>query len=154
MSMDETRTPVVLLVEDSPDDQEFVRRAFGAIEYRIELHTVANGEEALRYVRSAQTGSDDASWPDLILLDLNMPGMDGREVLARLKEQPETCTIPVVVFTSSQSEEDVVRAYQLGCNSFVKKPVGREELIRLVELLVRYWFRCAILPTDASIRMS
>jgi CheY-like chemotaxis protein len=121
----------VLLVEDDPGDTLIVREAFADNKVRNALTCVTDGVEAMRYLRREGEHAD-APRPDLILLDLNLPRKDGREVLAELKGDEDLRTIPVVVLTTSQAEEDVLRSYQLHANAYVTKPVDFERFIAVV----------------------
>jgi CheY-like chemotaxis protein len=138
----------VLLAEDDPGDQELTRRALEQDAIRVDLRIVGDGEEALDYLfrRGPYREAARAPRPDLILLDLNMPKMNGREVLEVLKQSPELCRIPVVVLTTSQQEADIVSTYDLGCNSYVQKPVDLEQFIDVVRKLGMYWFEVVTLP--------
>jgi CheY-like chemotaxis protein len=121
----------VLLVEDDPGDTLIVREAFADNKVRNALTCVTDGVEALRYLRREGEHAG-APRPDLILLDLNLPRKDGREVLAELKGDEDLCTIPVVVLTTSQAEEDVLRSYRLHANAYVTKPVDFDRFIAVV----------------------
>ncbi|HEX5102825.1 MAG TPA: response regulator [Pirellulaceae bacterium] len=143
---------VILLAEDDPGDQELTRRALQHDVLRADLRVVENGEEALDYLyrrgRFAEPGT--APRPDLILLDLNMPKLGGREVLAELKRDPSLCRIPVVVLTTSNQETDIVKSYDLGCNSYIQKPVDIEQFMDSVRKLENYWFEVVTLPPVAG----
>ncbi len=129
----------ILLAEDDPDDVEFVRRAFAKVWSDCRLHVVENGEMALEFLR--QNGEfADAPTPDLILLDLNMPRKNGYEVLLETKEDEALRHIPVVVLTTSSDRDSIMKAYQLHANSFITKPVSAEQLERIVQLVIEYWF--------------
>jgi len=150
MNNDGTRTAVILLVEDDPEDQELTRRAFQISKLRNRLLVVDDGEQALDYLyRRGQFGRPESSpRPDLILLDLNMPKLDGRAVLKRIKEDPELRRIPVVVLTTSSQEEDILRSYDLGVNSYITKPVQMEGFMKAIKDLERYWFSLVVLPSE------
>lgn len=139
---------VILLAEDDPGDQELTRRALEEDVLRVELRIVENGEEALDYLlqRGRYADVEAAPRPDLILLDLNMPRMGGREVLAHLKKHLVLCRIPVVVLTTSIQETDIVKSYDLGCNSYIQKPVEIDQFIDVVRKLGNYWFEVVTLP--------
>jgi CheY-like chemotaxis protein len=139
---------LILLAEDDPGDQELTRRALQGKVLRTDLRIVENGEELLDYLyrRGPYAAPNAAPRPDLILLDLNMPRMGGREVLARLKHDPALCRIPVIVLTTSSQETDIVRSYDLGCNSYIQKPVDIEQFIQVVQQLENYWFEVVTLP--------
>lgn len=142
------KTAVILLVEDDPDDQELTKRALRNSKLRNELHIVSDGEAALNYLyrRGEFVESRTSPRPDLILLDLNMPKVDGRTVLSQIKADPDLKVIPVVILTTSSSEEDVVRSYDLGVNSYVPKPVHMDGFIKAIQQLEHYWFELVILP--------
>jgi CheY-like chemotaxis protein len=139
---------VILMAEDDPGDQELTRRALQDDILRVDLRIVENGEEALDYLhrrgRFAVEGT--APRPDLFLLDLNMPRMGGREVLAHLKKDPDLCRIPVVVLTTSNQEIDIVKSYSLGCNSYIRKPVDLAQFAAIIRTLENYWFEVVTLP--------
>jgi len=142
------RPAIILLVEDNPDDQEMSRRVLARAKIRNDLHVVSDGIEALEYLR--REGPYEAPAisprPDLILLDLNMPRLDGKGFLTEQKADPAIRGIPVIVLTTSDHDEDVARSYDLGCSSYVRKPVGREEMARAIEAIETYWFKIVVLP--------
>ncbi len=139
----------ILLVEDDPDDVKFIKRAFAKVWVDYELHVASDGEQALAMLRRSD-GYEDEPKPDLILLDLNMPKMNGFEVLDSLKSDSELCQIPVVVLTTSNDREAMAKAYQLHANSFISKPVTSEELNRMVEMVAQYWFNTVGMDADAQ----
>jgi two-component system response regulator len=139
-------TPIdVLLVEDDPGDELMTREAFEDNKIRNNLHVVRDGEEALDFLyrRGAHT---DAVRPDLILLDLNLPKYDGREVLQTIKSDPELAHIPIVVLTTSAAEEDVLRSYKLHANAYVTKPVGLDEFMQAVRQIDEFFVTVVKLP--------
>lgn len=138
----------ILLVEDDPDDVVFVRRAFAKVWADCKLYVVNNGEAALQFLRH-EAGFGDAPTPDLILLDLNMPKKNGYDVLLDLKQDDRLKHIPVVVLTTSSDHDSVMKAYQLHANSFISKPVSAEQLNKIAELVIQYWFGAAGLQQDA-----
>ena len=142
------RNVVILLAEDDPGDQELTRRALENDAFATDLRIVADGEEVLEYLerRGRYEHAGTAPSPDLILLDLNMPKMNGREVLEVLRQNPATARIPVVVLTTSQQEADILRSYDLGCNSFIQKPVELDAFVETVRKLGDYWFDVVTLP--------
>jgi len=148
MSHGESRTAIILLVEDDPEDQKLTRRAFEISKLRNQLFVVDDGEQALDFLYHRGEFADPNSppRPDLILLDLNMPKLDGRAVLKRIKEDPDLRRIPVVILTTSSQEEDILRSYDLGVNSYITKPVQMEGFIRAIRDLERYWFNLVVLP--------
>jgi CheY-like chemotaxis protein len=134
----------ILLVEDNPDDVEITRRALEKGRVRNELTVARDGQEALDILFAAKNG--ERRCPGLILLDLNLPKVDGREVLEKIKADPKLKRIPVVVLTVVTREEDIVRSYDLGVNTFISKPVGFEEFIKVVTTIKEYWLLIATLP--------
>ena len=135
----------VLLVEDDPGDVLMTREAFEEHKVRNRLTVVSDGAEALQYLRREGEYAD-AIRPDLILLDLNLPRRDGREVLAEIKNDPDLCHIPVVVLTTSQADEDIVRSYQLHANAYVTKPVDFERFIAVVRQIDEFFVSVVKLP--------
>ncbi len=143
----ETEPIHLLMAEDDPEDQLLVKKAFARSHLNNDMALVEDGEELLDYLHKRGRFSD-ARTPDLILLDLNMPRMDGREALAEIKNNPDLRHIPVVVLTTSRADEDILRSYDLGVNSYIEKPVTFEKLLEVVELLGKYWFEIVKLPVD------
>lgn len=138
----------VLLVEDDPGDVLMTREAFEEHKVHNRLHVVSDGVEALAYLR--QEGEyAGATRPDLILLDLNLPKRDGREVLAEIKNDPELSQIPVVVLTTSQADEDIVRSYRLHANAYVTKPVDFDRFIAVVRQIDDFFVTVVKLPPRA-----
>jgi chemotaxis family two-component system response regulator Rcp1 len=133
----------ILLVEDNPNDIEITRRALAKGQVKNELTVARDGQEAIDLLFGQPDGG---SLPGLILLDLNLPKIDGREVLSRIKSDPELRRIPVIVLTTSTREEDVVRSYDLGVNTFISKPVRFEDFIKVVAAIQEYWIVIATLP--------
>jgi CheY-like chemotaxis protein len=145
------RAPIVILMaDDDPDDRMFAREALEESRVVNELRFVEDGEELLEYLnrtgRYVEPGS--APRPGVILLDLNMPRKDGREALAEIKGHPSLRRIPIVILTTSRSEEDIVHSYDLGVNSFITKPVTFEGLVEVMKALGRYWIEIVELPSD------
>jgi CheY-like chemotaxis protein len=135
----------VLLVEDDEGDVLMTREAFEHYRIRNTLHVVTDGEQALQFVR--QTGDfTDAPRPGLIMLDLNLPRRDGLEVLAELKGDPDLRLIPVVILTTSQAEEDIVRSYSLYANAYVTKPVDFEHFIEAIRQIDSFFITVVKLP--------
>lgn len=136
----------ILLVEDSPSDTELTIEALREAAIPSRLNHVEDGVEAMDYlVRRA--GYSKALRPDLILLDLNLPRKDGRELLAELKSDPDLKTIPVVVLTTSIADQDVIRVYQLQANCYITKPVDFAQFVQVVQSIERFWMEIATLPT-------
>jgi CheY-like chemotaxis protein len=144
---DPTRLDVVdvLLVEDDDGDVLMTREAFEHHKIRNKLHVVQDGEEALQFLRREGPYAD-APRPGLILLDLNLPRRDGREVLAELKADPELRVIPVVVLTTSEAEEDIVRSYSLHANAYVSKPVDFDRFIDVIRQIDDFFVTVVKLP--------
>jgi len=138
----------ILLADDDPDDRKLTHDAFVENRLANEFHAVEDGEELLDYLyrRGKYDSLRGEPLPGLILLDLNMPRKDGREALKEIKADPELRRIPVVVLTTSQAEEDIVRSYDLGVNSYVTKPVTFKSLVELIKVLGNYWFEVVELP--------
>ena len=137
----------VLLVEDSPGDVRLTQEAFRDANSAIHLHVVCDGVEAMAFLRREKPHSD-AARPDIILLDLNLPKMDGREVLARIKHDDGLKTIPTVILTTSGAEVDVVKSYQLHANCYLLKPVQLEAFESLVKSINDFWLTVAKLPHE------
>lgn len=148
-SENKVNPPVVLMVDDDMGEQELTRRALEQNGALVDLRVVSSGEAALDYFhRRGQFQLEHAPRPNLVLLDLNMPRVDGREVLRQIRMHPDLRRIPVVVFTTSQSESDVLGSYQLGCNSFVTKPATFDGFIETMDQLGSHWFRLVNLPAS------
>jgi CheY-like chemotaxis protein len=144
--MSETVSTIdVLLVEDDPGDVLMTREAFADHKVRNTLHVVNNGVDALSFLRREGEYAD-APRPDLVLLDLNLPRMDGREVLAEVKSDPELRSIPVVVLTTSEADEDVSRSYTLHANAYVTKPVDFDRFIAVVRQIDEFFVSVVKLP--------
>jgi CheY-like chemotaxis protein len=144
---------VILLAEDDPGDQELTRRALQKDVLRSDLRIVENGEELLDYLfRSGRFEDPETSpQPDLILLDLNMPKLNGREALAEMKKHQDLARVPVVVLTTSQQEIDILQSYDLGCSSYIQKPVDIDQFIDVVRKLGDYWFEIVTLPPSTHL---
>jgi CheY-like chemotaxis protein len=138
----------ILLVEDNPGDARLTREALSLSKVRNNLHHVRDGEEAVAFLRR-QGGYGSAPTPDLVLLDLNLPRRDGREVLEDIKNDAALKHIPVVILTSSQAEEDIMRSYRLHANCFITKPVDLEQLTKVVQGIEQFWFTLVRLPPEA-----
>lgn len=136
----------VLLVEDDPGDVLLIREAFEFNKVHNNLHVVSDGEQALAFLRKEGEHAD-ARRPDLVLLDLNLPRKDGREVLAEVKQDPELRTIPIVVLTTSEAEEDVLKSYQLHANAYVTKPVDFERFVSIVRQIDDFFVSVVRLPS-------
>lgn len=132
---------VILLVEDHPDDEELTMRALAKNNIINEVVVARDGVQALEYLfgTGAYAGRDMAKMPEIVLLDLKLPKVDGLEVLRRLRADDRTKFLPVVILTSSKEEQDIVKSYQLGANSYVRKPVDFQEFTKAVQQLGLYW---------------
>ncbi|HET6344649.1 MAG TPA: response regulator, partial [Myxococcota bacterium] len=131
---------VILLADDDEDDRMMTQDAFQRGRLANDFHAVNDGEQLLDFLHR-RGPYNEAPRPGLILLDLNMPRKDGREALREIKADPELRKIPVVILTTSSEEEDILKTYDLGANSFITKPVGLESMTRIVEVLGQYWFQ-------------
>jgi two-component system, response regulator len=138
---DEAQT--ILIVEDSEDDFEATMRAFKRTNLKNPIRRAASGMEALSILREGEGGR-----PGLVLLDLNMPGLDGRRILAIIKSDPVLRKIPVVVLTTSSDERDIEECYVLGANTYIQKPVDLDGLFAAIQRLKEYWFEIALLPRE------
>ncbi|GIV78781.1 MAG: response regulator [Litorilinea sp.] len=147
-----TPKPIALLIaEDDPDDRLLTREALAESRLINDIYFVEDGQELLEFLfRRGRYADQDVPRPGLILLDLNMPRLDGREALREIKQDPCLRRIPVVVLTTSKAEEDIVSTYDLGVNSFIVKPVTFEALIEVMQTLSRYWFEIVELPNGAA----
>jgi chemotaxis family two-component system response regulator Rcp1 len=145
--MREGRPIEILLVEDNPGDARLAWEAIREAKVANNLRWVADGVEALAYLRREGKYAETQR-PDLILLDLNLPRKDGREVLAEIKNDVALKCIPVVVLTTSQAEEDILKAYHLNCNCYISKPVDLEQFIRVVNAIENFWLTIVKLPSE------
>lgn len=139
------RSQPILIVEDSPDDFEATKRAFSKANLRNQIKHCESGESALTYLRAE--GNEK---PGIILLDLNMPGLDGRKTLEIIKKTDELKKIPIVILTTSNDERDVKACYELGANTYIQKPVDFDGLIAAIRRLKEYWFEIAVLPKEGE----
>ena len=154
MSRDRARVLDLLLVEDSRTDVELTEEALAAAEIETELHVASDGEAALAFLRR-KAPHQSAPRPDLVLLDLNMPRKDGREVLREMKQDEHLCSIPVLVLTTSGAQEDVAEAYASGANAYIRKPVRFDDFVAAMRAIDAFWMSVAMLPdagSDASWR--
>ena len=137
----------ILLVEDSPSDADLTEEALSDGKVLNHLHWVEDGVEALAFLRR-QGKYTKAPRPDLILLDLNLPKKDGREVLAQIKADPSLKLIPVVILSTSAAERDILKTYELNANCYVTKPIGLEQFISVVKLIEEFWLALVKLPSE------
>lgn len=146
MTRQPDRPVEILLVDDHPGDVRLMEEAFAeAPRFRAKLSVVSDGEEAMAFLRKGGRFAD-AARPDLILLDLNLPKMNGRAVLAEIGADPTLAHIPVIVLTTSAAEQDVTYAYQFHANCYITKPVELEELFRVIRLISEFWLGVVVLP--------
>lgn len=149
--MNETaKSNIIVMAEDDADDRLLVKDALKECEWNADLRFVENGEELLDYLlrQGKFRQPEESPRPGLILLDLNMPRKDGREVLREIRANSELRRIPVVVLTTSQADTDIERIYELGANSFISKPVQFEGLVGVMRALSQYWFKTVELPVS------
>ena len=139
----------ILLVEDNPGDVILTQEAFSDAKISNNLHVTRDGEEALAYLRK-EKGYENAIRPDLILLDLNLPKIDGREVLDTIKNDDSLKRIPVVVLTSSEAEQDIIKTYNLHANSYVVKPINLNQFVKVVSAVENFWFSVVTLPVGSE----
>jgi CheY-like chemotaxis protein len=142
--------PTILLVEDNPDDYEAAVRSFKSAHLDNPVHWCKSGKDALDYLKheGPYAGAAAGSKPALILLDLNMPGIDGRKVLELTKQDAALRKIPIVVLTTSSDERDISQCYELGASTYIQKPVDFDGLIAAVHRIKDYWFGVALLPGE------
>lgn len=142
------RAHAILLVEDNPADVKITQRALKESGLPVELIVVRDGEEAVSYLLRQGAHAETPRWrsPDLILLDLNLPRMNGRQVLERIRATPELRTVPVVVLTTSRRQEDVQQMYAAGANTYIEKPQDFHRFVQVLDTIHRYWLDLALLP--------
>lgn len=140
-----TALAAILIVDDDLEDVQFIKRAFRKNNVVNPLFSVLSGEEALEYLQRCE--HENSTYPGLILLDLNMPGVGGMETLRRVKQNERWRRIPAVIFTTSKAEEDVLVSYNMGANSFISKPFGFDGLTEVVAQISSYWLGVAALPS-------
>ncbi len=150
--MSDVRPITILMADDDPDDRLLAAEAMRESRVANDLRFVEDGEQLLDYLRRRGRWTDpaDSPRPGVVLLDLNMPRMDGREALAEIKGDPELRRIPVVVLTTSRADADVLRSYDLGANSFITKPVTFGGLVEAMRVLGRYWIEIVELPPEGG----
>jgi two-component system response regulator len=148
--MERSNPPIeLLIVDDSPTDVLMTQEGLDYAHVSSHLNVVEDGVEAMDFLHH-RGHYEDAPRPDLILLDLNMPRMDGREVLANIKTDAQLCSIPVVVWSSSKAEDDVRRSYELQANCFISKPDGFSQFLQAIESIKAFWLTSVTLPHSAS----
>ena len=143
----------ILVADDDADDRMLIEDAFSESKLQNPLHFVEDGEQLLAYLKRDCEYADmhDQPYPGVILLDLNMHRMDGRTALAKIKEDKDLCRIPVVVLTTSKAEEDILRTYNLGVNSFITKPVTFDGLVQVARSIGEYWIQIVALPPECEV---
>jgi CheY-like chemotaxis protein len=151
MSQEKVGKPIeILLVEDNAADVRLTREAFDDAKVLNNLNVVGDGVEAMAYMRREGKYAN-ATRPDLVLLDLNMPRKDGREVLAEVKADPDLMRIPVVILTVSKAEEDVLKSYNLHANCYISKPVNLAQFLKVVESIENFWLTIVELPPNGNV---
>jgi chemotaxis family two-component system response regulator Rcp1 len=138
---------IILLVEDNPADVRLTQEALLSGKVQHELHLARDGMEAMAFLRRADP-FQKAPRPDLILLDLNMPRKDGREVLAEIKTDPDLTRIPVIILTTSQDQEDIRKTYDLYANGYIVKPVDVEQFFKVIRQIKEFWMSIVVLPAN------
>jgi CheY-like chemotaxis protein len=141
-------TTSILIADDDADDRYLLQTAFFEKGYKEKIEFVENGVEVLNFLMNVKRGDDNRKYfPKFVLLDLNMPKKDGREVLKEMKEDPELKSIPVIVFTTTKNENEIRRCYELGANTYIIKPVSFDALLSVVENIRTYWLNTASIPS-------
>jgi two-component system, chemotaxis family, response regulator Rcp1 len=140
---------IILLVEDSPGDVRLTQEALVNGKVQHELHIARDGVEAISFLRRKGTFRK-APRPDLILLDLNLPRKDGREVLKEIKADPKLRSIPVIILTCSEAEEDILKTYDLHANGYIVKPVNLEQFFKIIKQIKKFWLSIVMLPSNGS----
>ena len=141
-----SRTAVILLVEDNENDEMLTRLAFKKTTLAVQLHHVKDGEQCMAFLRKLGPYAA-APTPDMILLDLNMPRMDGREVLTTISADENLRHFPVVILTTSSAEPEILNMYKLRCSSYIVKPVDFEQFVRVIQVFSDYWLTVVVLPS-------
>lgn len=154
MSLQDKRPVTILIADDDPDDRAMIKEAFEENLLLNVLYFVEDGEVLMNYLNRAGKYSDTDVYPmpGLILLDLNMPRKDGREALEEIKSSPKLSHIPIIVLTTSKTEEDIIKSYNLGVNCFISKPVKFVDLVQVTKTLGRFWLDIVTLPTEREIK--
>jgi len=148
--VNEAKPDIIIMAEDDADDRLLVKDALEECQWKADLRFVENGEELLDYLlrQGKYRRAEESPRPGLILLDLNMPRKDGREVLRDIRAHAELRRIPVVVLTTSKADTDIERVYELGANSFISKPIQFDGLVNVMRMLGQYWFKTVELPAS------
>ncbi|MCG8572979.1 MAG: response regulator [Spirochaetes bacterium] len=136
----------VMIVDDCPEDCEVLEIAFHKYNFHQPLIFIDNGTDAIDYLKKeGKYKTKNYPLPGMILLDLNLPGIDGRKILKMIKNDSVLKTIPVIIFTSSNEEKDIIKCYELGANSYIQKPIDINELYKIIKTIIDYWFSAVIL---------
>lgn len=150
MNATNNQTPIeILLVEDNPGDARLAKEALKDSKLLNNIHHVIDGEQAIQFMRK-EGDYQDAVRPDIVLLDLNLPRKDGREVLADIKNDPDLQTIPVVVLTTSEAEQDILQSYKLHANCYITKPVDLDKFLQIIDSMQDFWLSIVRLPNHAA----
>ena len=148
MNEEKDTTPYILSIEDNPDDFEIISRSLRKVAPGRVIRQCQSGDEALKFLRSQQepdATEENIGLPRIILLDLNLPGMDGRDILKMIKNDINLKSIPVIVFSTSSNEKDIETCYNNGANAYLKKPSTLEGFVDIAQAVDRFWFECAFL---------
>lgn len=143
----------LLIIEDNNEDYQTVVRALKKCGFSDQIHHCENGDEVMEYLKKSHTpeGAEENGIPELILLDLNLPGMDGKEILAKIRQDDAYKKVPVVILTTSKNERDVEECYAQGANSYIEKPVDMEKFLATVKQIKEYWFETNIFSKPVGI---
>lgn len=144
------RNPRILIAEDDPDDQLLLRSAFQEIGGQGKLDFVHDGAGLLYYLEEAQRNDSGQGYPDFIILDLNMPRKNGKEALRDIKQHPVFKRIPVIIYTTTRDEHEILHCYELGANTYIVKPSDFRTMVKIVGTVMQYWFSTATIPTLAA----
>jgi len=136
----------LLIVEDNPGDVDLIREALSESSFSYRIAAYTNGESAIAFLRESAECPESKPFPDLAILDLNLPGLSGREVLAAIRREPRTACLPVVIMTSSCSPKDIEESYRLHANCYVNKPLDFEDFMRTIRHIEQFWFQTALRP--------
>jgi CheY-like chemotaxis protein len=150
MKLQNAKPVIILIADDDPDDRVMIKEAFEENLLLNELYFVEDGEELMNYLNRSGKYSDVSAYPlpGLILLDLNMPRKDGREALEEIKNNSTLSHIPIIILTTSKTEEDIIKSYNLGVNCFITKPVKFVDLVKVTKTLGHFWLEIVTLPTQ------
>ncbi len=147
MNYQKTNRPTLLVADDDADDRMFLEQALRQTGYEHDILFVEDGEDLLDYLQHrGQYSPQNAPWPSLLLLDLNMPRVNGLQALAQIKQDPSLRRLPIVVMTTSNADEDVLKTYELGVNSFITKPFHFNRLVEMMDMIKTYWLDMVKLP--------